>query len=147
MSTGSFQLATVIDIQRPRGTPAQSNNTPLPIPRTPLGSADSAGAELKLPPEVSLAEAARIANCDKKTVIRYIKDGVLEWRNIAPPSSSRPTYRIKLASLLAMRTAYHFGDPRRDHRRDADLNRAKQRSTADHIETRHQFKHVQINRS
>lgn len=62
--------------------------------------------DLELPPELSLAEAAEVLGVDKKTVIRYMHDGVLEWRNIAPPSSSRPTFRIKLESALKLRTHY-----------------------------------------
>ena len=53
---------------------------------------------LELPPELSLAKAAEVLGVDKKTVLRHMHDGILEWRNIAPPSSSRPTFRIKLAS-------------------------------------------------
>lgn len=61
---------------------------------------------LELPAELTLTEAAEVLGVDKKTVIRYMHDGVLEWRNIAPPSSSRPTFRIKLESALKLRTGY-----------------------------------------
>ena len=74
-------------------------------------SAKEEDPDTSLPPEVSLAEAARIANCDKKTVLRYLNDGLLEWRNIAPPSSSRPTYRVRLSSIIALRTTYRYGPP------------------------------------
>jgi hypothetical protein len=63
-------------------------------------------ADLNLPAELSLAEAADVLGVDKKTVLRYMRDGLLEWRDIAPPSSSRPTYRVKLESALKLRTGY-----------------------------------------
>jgi hypothetical protein len=100
---------------------------------------------IDLPPEVSLAEAARIANCDKKTVIRYLRDGVLEWRNIAPPSSSRPTYRIKLESVLALRTAYRACSPNLERHREAQPLPLKFRQGCGDSNIHHQFKHVQLN--
>lgn len=71
----------------------------------PRESSSSLGP-LNLPAELSLAEAAAVLGVDKKTVLRYMHDGVIEWRNIAPPSSSRPTFRIKLESALKLRTQY-----------------------------------------
>jgi hypothetical protein len=62
--------------------------------------------KLGLPREVTAAEAAQILDCDRKTVVRYIRDGVLEWRDVAPPSSCHPEYRIKLDSVVALRTSY-----------------------------------------
>ncbi len=73
-----------------------------PDPRGPSSALES----LRLPAELSLAEAATVLGVDKKTVLRYMRDGVIEWRNIAPPSSSRPTFRVKLESALKLRTAY-----------------------------------------
>jgi hypothetical protein len=101
--------------------------------------------QLDLPPEVSLAEAASVANCDKKTIIRYMRDGLLEWRNIAPPSSSRPTYRIKLASVIALRTTYRHESPDRRHGRgdDGDMP-TKRQPRPDLPHARHQFKHIRL---
>jgi hypothetical protein len=99
---------------------------------------------LDLPPEVSLAEAASIANCDKKTIIRYMRDGLLEWRNIAPPSSSRPTYRVKLASVIALRTNYQQGNPQ--HGRHVDDPPSKAPPPRGRAPGRHQFKHIWVGR-
>jgi hypothetical protein len=112
-------------------------------------NAGHAANDLDLPPEVSLSDAARIANCDKKTIIRYLKDGVLEWRDIAPPSSSRPTYRIKLASLLALRTSYRSGHPsRRDGMESGPAPESRRRTTltrSKHAVTSEiQFKHIRF---
>jgi hypothetical protein len=102
-------------------------------------------AGLDLPPEVSLAKAASIANCDKKTIIRYMRDGLLEWRNIAPPSSSRPTYRVTLMSVVALRMNYQHGSAARDQSCDGtSLNIPQMRKRTP---SRHHFKHVWLNRS
>lgn len=61
--------------------------------------------------ELSLREAAKELHCDPKTVIRYIEDGLLQWRNAAPPSSTRPRYRIKSESVLQLRNSYRLGTP------------------------------------
>lgn len=61
--------------------------------------------------ELSLREAAKELHCDPKTVIRYIEDGLLQWRNSAPPSSTRPRYRIKTDSVLQIRNSYRLGTP------------------------------------
>jgi hypothetical protein len=98
-----------------------------------------------LPREVSLAEAATIANCDKKTIIRYMQDGLLEWRNIAPPSSSRPTYRLKHASVVALRTAYRRENPVSNHHVDDPASRI--RPLPKPAPSQQQFKHIRLGRS
>lgn len=61
--------------------------------------------------ELSLREAAKELHCDPKTAIRYIKDGLLQWRDAAPSSSTRPRYRIKTDSVLQLRNSYRLGTP------------------------------------
>jgi hypothetical protein len=63
------------------------------------------------PPEVGVGEAAKLLDVDAKTVRRYIADGVLPYRNIAPPSSSRTAYRLRLADVMAMRMSYRIDQP------------------------------------
>jgi hypothetical protein len=46
----------------------------------------------ELPTEVSTAEAARILGVSKNTVLKLKAAGLLEYRNMAPPDSSRPVY-------------------------------------------------------
>lgn len=71
-------------------------------------------AKLDLPEEVSTEEAGQILAVTKHTVIKLLEDGLLEWRNAAPPSSSRPVYRISTKSVMALRTAYRRGGIRTD---------------------------------
>ena len=63
-------------------------------------------SKLDLPDEVSVADATRILGVNKKTVIAYIRGGVLPARNVASPTSSRPQWRIPLDAVVEMRTAY-----------------------------------------
>ena len=86
-----------------------------------LGSTACQPSERQSPPhpgqlkdELSLRETAKELNCDPKTVIRYIEDGLLQWRNAAPPSSTRPRYRIKTDSVLQLRNSYRLGTPQAD---------------------------------
>ena len=72
--------------------------------------------EANLPKEVSTNEAAQILGCDKKTVLKYIDQGLLEWRDMSPPSSTRPTYRLKLDSVLRLRNSYRVGGTNPDVR-------------------------------
>jgi hypothetical protein len=63
-----------------------------------------------LPKEVSSKQAAQILGCSKDTLLAYKEAGMLEWRNLAPPASSRPTYRFSLKSVLAMRINYEVDE-------------------------------------
>jgi hypothetical protein len=79
--------------------------------------------KLALPKEVTTKEAAQILGCDPKTVLKYLRSGLLAWRNIAPPTSTRAEFRFELKSVLAVRSAYrttplvedkYFQTPRRN---------------------------------
>lgn len=63
-----------------------------------------------LPPEVSTAEAAKILGVSKDTVLNK-DNGMLEYRNTAAPSSSRPIFLFSLQSVLALRTTYRTDSP------------------------------------
>jgi hypothetical protein len=81
-----------------------------------------------VPPEVSLRKAAEILGVDPKTATKYLRAGMLQWRDIAPPGSVRPTYRIKLESVIAIRNGYRSDSPDRlertaDRRRHAPQQR------------------------
>jgi hypothetical protein len=65
--------------------------------------------KLDLPEEVTTRQAAEVLGCSKHTVLQYLEEGLLEWRNTAPPSSDRPVYRITLRSVLELRLGYRRG--------------------------------------
>jgi hypothetical protein len=67
---------------------------------------------LNLPEEVTTQQAATILGCSKHTVLRYLQEGLLEWRNAAPPSSNRPVFRFTLRSVLELRLDYQRGSLR-----------------------------------
>ena len=81
----------------------------------PVQDADpDAGALLQrlgLPEEVTTQQAAAILGCCKHTVLQYLADGLLEWRDVAPPSSNRPVFRLTLRSVLELRLAYRRDNP------------------------------------
>jgi hypothetical protein len=67
---------------------------------------------LNLPEEVTTQQAAAILGCCKHTVLQYQEEGILEWRNLAPPSSQRPVFRFTLRSVLELRLGYQSGTAR-----------------------------------
>jgi hypothetical protein len=71
-----------------------------------------------LPREVSTADAARILGVTKDTVLKYKDAGLLEYRNLAPPFSSRPVFAFSLASVLKLRTTYETDEPPPFRRRE-----------------------------
>jgi len=64
-----------------------------------------------LPREVSTEEAATILGLSKDTVLKLRAAGLLEFRNAAPPGSSRPVYRFLLESVVRLRTSYETDEP------------------------------------
>lgn len=64
-----------------------------------------------LPAEVSTAEAARILGVSKDTVLKLKEAGLLEYRNLAPPTSVRAVFRFLLASVLELRNSYQTDFP------------------------------------
>lgn len=64
-----------------------------------------------LPKEVSTEEAANILGLSKDTVLKLRSAGLLQFRNTAPPGSSRPIYRFPLESVLQLRTSYETDEP------------------------------------
>ena len=63
------------------------------------------------PTEVSAKEAARILGCSKDTVLKFKDAGLLEYRNLASPKSSRPLFRFRLESVVRLRTEYQADIP------------------------------------
>jgi len=76
------------------------------------GKGAAAHEEFKeLPQEVGTARAAEILGVSKDTVLRLKAAGLLEYRNTAPPNSSRPVYAFSLRSVMELRTSYERDDP------------------------------------
>lgn len=64
--------------------------------------------KLGLPAEVNVQEAAEVLAVSARTVKRYVEDGLLAARNIAPLRSVQAQYRIRLEDVIALRTAYQM---------------------------------------
>jgi hypothetical protein len=61
---------------------------------------------MELPEEVGLRRAAEILGVDRKTVMSYVNGGLLPWRDVAPPGSTRPLFRVRLDAVMQLRTTY-----------------------------------------
>jgi hypothetical protein len=90
----------------------ECSSEPAAPPRVEASGPGDLLKNLDLPREVSTQEAAAILGCCKHTVLQYREEGLLEWRNTAPRSSTRPVYRFTLRSVLELRLGYQRGDPR-----------------------------------
>jgi len=103
-------------VHRPPGTTGHVDATSAEDSR-PL-SLDS------LPPEVSTAEAAQLLGVSKDTVLKLKDDGLLEYRNAAAPSSSRPIFLFSLQSVMTVRTTYRTDSPAPHQKSDNSQRRA-----------------------
>ena len=61
--------------------------------------------------EVTTDEARHLLGVSKDTVLKYVNSGLLPARNIAPPGSSRPAYRLPRAAVLELRNRYERAEP------------------------------------
>ena len=78
----------------------------------PGGGEAQAPEEFGEPPqEVGTARAAEILGVSKDTVLKLKAAGLLEYRNTAPPGSSRPVYAFTLRSVMELRTSYERDEP------------------------------------
>jgi excisionase family DNA binding protein len=69
--------------------------------------------ELPIVDELSLAEAAKALDLDRRTVKKLIEQGVLRARLASPPGSLRPRYRLPAEEVIAYRNTYRtFQSPR-----------------------------------
>jgi len=95
-----------------RNDPGQPNGAAPGLPNEVKTTAASDLLQrLDLPEEVTTQQAATILGCCKHTVLQYLADGLLEWRDVAPPSSNRPVFRLTLRSVLELRLAYRRDNP------------------------------------
>jgi hypothetical protein len=69
--------------------------------------------ELPATEELTIAEAARLLDLDRRTVKKLIEQGVLRARLASPPKSLRPRYSLPTEEVLAYRNGYNtFRSPR-----------------------------------
>jgi hypothetical protein len=75
------------------------------------GAGQATRQPLELPEEVGTERASEILGVSKDTLVGYLKEGRLPYRDIALRSSSRPVFRIPLAAVLEMRTGHEVAEP------------------------------------
>jgi hypothetical protein len=88
-----------------------------------------------LPEEVGTARAAALLGVSRDTVLEYRRKGLLPFRDLAPPGSSKPSYLFPLDAVVKLRTAYQTEEPAQD------LPHEPRRRT---VKGRRQFKHLII---
>jgi hypothetical protein len=68
---------------------------------------------LQLPAEVSVstAQAAEILGVSRDTVLEYKRKGLLPYRDLAPPGSTKPVFMYPLDAVVGLRTSYQTDDP------------------------------------
>jgi len=59
--------------------------------------------------EIGLKEACKLLNVGKFTVMKYVNQGLIQYRNVSSPDSSRNKYKFLLADVLAIRNNYQVG--------------------------------------
>lgn len=85
------------------------------------------------PQEVGTAEAAEILGVSKDTVLKLKAAGLLEYRNMAPPGSSRPIYTFTLRSVMALRTSYERDETVPHHTLEPPNRRVKGHKKYKHL--------------
>jgi len=65
----------------------------------------------QLPEEVSTVQAADILGVSKDTVLAYRQKGLLPFRDLAPPGSTKPIYMFPLEAVVKFRTTYQTEQP------------------------------------
>lgn len=75
------------------------------------GAVEPAAGGDALPEEVTTAAAAKLLGVSKDTVLKYRERGLLRFRDLAPPGSSRPNFVYPLAAVLELRTGYETESP------------------------------------
>jgi hypothetical protein len=86
-----------------------------------------------LPEEVSTAQAAKILGVSKDTVLAYREKGLLPFRNLAPPGSTKPVYMFPLEAVVKLRTTYET---------EQQTPAAQSEPTRRSVKGRRKYKHV-----
>lgn len=91
---------------------------------------------LRLPVEVSTAQAAEILGVSKDTVLEYKRKGLIPYRDLAPPGSTKPVFMYPLDAVVGLRTSYQTDAPAPEVPREPSRRSVK---------GRRKFKHLVIN--
>jgi excisionase family DNA binding protein len=83
--------------------------------------------------EVSTAEAAKILGVSKDTVLKLKEAGLLEYRNMAPPGSSRPVFAFTLPSVMELRTSYERDEPTPRLPKEASRRQVRKKTAYKHL--------------
>ena len=88
---------------------------------------------LQLPAEVSTAQAAEILGVSKDTVLEYKRKGLIPYRDLAPPGSTKPVFMFPLDAVVGLRTSYQTDDPAHEVPREPSRRSVKGRRKFKHL--------------
>lgn len=91
---------------------------------------------LQLPAEVSTAQAAEILGVSKDTVLEYKRKGLIPYRDLAPPGSTKPVFAYPLDAVVELRTSYQTDEP---------ATKVPREPSRRSVKGRRKFKHLVIN--
>jgi hypothetical protein len=97
------------------------------------GRQETTPLPINLPEEVSTAQAARILGVSKDTVLAYREKGLLPFRNLAPPGSTKPVYVFPLEAVVKLRTTYQTEQPASPVQAEPARRRVKGRRKYKHV--------------
>lgn len=97
-----------------------------------IGEADGQ-IENGLAAEVSTKQAAKLLGCSKDTVLKLKDAGLLDYRNAAPPDSSRPVYRFSLLSIREFRNSHDSRPPQPSSERQPNRRARRVRQSLRHF--------------
>jgi hypothetical protein len=108
LTAAAERIVQLLETQSQHGPSAAEVAVPQP---QHSGPQETTPLPINLPEEVSTAQAARILGVSKDTVLAYREKGLLPFRNLAPPGSTKPVYVFPLEAVVKLRTTYQTEQP------------------------------------
>jgi hypothetical protein len=108
LTAATERIVQLLETQSQHGPSAAEVAVPQP---QHSGRQETTPLPTNLPEEVSTAQAAKILRVSKDTVLAYRQKGLLPFRNLAPPGSTKPVYAFPLEAVVKLRTTYQTEQP------------------------------------
>jgi hypothetical protein len=130
------RIADLSEAARPGGRKRRRGSPGAPVEVEPVAVHEVEGGSPgnpQLPAEVGTARAAEILGVSKDTVLEYKRKGLLPFRDLAPPGSTKPIYMYPLDAVVRLRTTYQTEEQADNVPRDPPRRRVKGRREFKHL--------------